>query len=89
MDVSEMEIDWSVEGATNLLAMVVCIAIAVGSAKDVHHTNTNSKSEFFICGGWKVDLISTEIIELTLILVFTSFLLIKTAYINIFINIYF
>ena len=79
MDVSEMEIKWSVEGATNLLAMVVYID--VGSATDVHHTN--SKSELFICGGWRVDLVSTGIIKLTLILVFTSFLLIKTANIQI------
>ena len=79
MSYRKLEINWSVESATNHLSVVV--AMDVGSATDVHHTN--SKSELFICGGWRVDLVSTGIIKLTLILVFTSFLLIKTANIQI------
>ena len=45
-----MEINWSAESANNHLSMVVnllCMVVAmdVGSATDVHHTN--SKSEIF------------------------------------------
>ena len=44
MDVSEMEMNWNAVNANDHLRLVVC-TITVGSATDVHHTN--SKSEMF------------------------------------------